>query len=235
MSRPLIGVMPLWDNEKNSIWMLPGYLEGIIQAGGLPMILPLVEDGVLLEQICKTADGFLFTGGQDVFPGRYGEEKIPACEEVCVVRDVMEDYIFSRAVLEMNKPAFGICRGLQFFNVALGGTLYQDLPSQFKCSSPSVHQQAYSLPAHNILPEKGSPLRTLFEKDSLAVNSAHHQGILQLSDKLACMAKADDGLIEAVYMPDKKFVWAVQWHPECSLHDENSRKLFNSFVNACIT
>lgn len=234
MSKPIIGVFPLWDEEKDSIWMLPGYMDGIRQAGGLPMILPLTTDTPELEQICEMVDGFLFTGGQDIFPGRYGQDTIPACEEICAARDIMEEFIFSRAVLEMDKPAFGICRGIQLFNVLLGGSLYQDLPSQFTGVKPLCHSQPYILPAHNIVPDTGSPLHSLLEKDALAVNSAHHQGIYELSQKLSCMARADDGLIEAVYMPGKKFVWAVQWHPECRLHEESSRKLFAAFTEACV-
>jgi putative glutamine amidotransferase len=233
-SKPIIGVVPLWDGEKNSIWMLPGYMDGIYQAGGLPLILPFSTDTVLLEEICEMVDGLLFTGGQDIFPERYGQKAAPVCGEICATRDIMEDFIFTRAVLEMNKPAFGICRGVQLFNVLLGGTLYQDLPSQYEGTAQSYHQQGYALPSHGLLIEQGSPLHSLFGKTAISVNSAHHQGIRELSKDLTCTAKADDGLIEAVCMPDKKFVWAVQWHPECSLHNENSRKLFSAFVGACV-
>jgi putative glutamine amidotransferase len=136
----------------------------------------------------------------------------------------------------MDKPAFGICRGIQFFNAFLGGTLYQDLNTQYKGILPQGHhqKQPYDKSSHNLKIEQGSPLHTLLEADEIAVNSCHHQGVKELSCELVCMATAEDGLVEAVYIPEKKFVWAVQWHPEYSLNDENSRKLFVAFINACL-
>jgi len=235
MSRPVIGVIPLWDEERDSLWMLPGYMDGIEQAGGLPVVLPLSTDRSVLGQVCRLYDGFLFTGGQDIFPGLYGEEKSACCGSICGKRDDMESLLFSRAVIDLNKPAFGICRGIQLFNVLLGGTLNQDLPAQYKGNLPLCHQQEppYGSPSHQAIIEPGSPLHALLGTDTIAVNSCHHQGIRELSRELVCMAVAEDGLIEAVHMPDRKFVWAVQWHPEYSLHDENSRRLFEAFIEAC--
>jgi putative glutamine amidotransferase len=234
MSKPLIGVVPLWDEEKDSLWMLPGYMAGIEQAGGLPVMLPLSTDRPLLEQICRTVDGLLFTGGQDVCPALYGEEKSECCGEICTPRDKMESTLFSLFVMEMDKPAFGICRGIQFFNAVLGGTLYQDLDTQYKIGPPLRHQQnkPYHKSSHKVTITLGSPLYKLLGADEIAVNSCHHQGVKELSRELVCMAEAEDGLVEAVYMPDRKFVWALQWHPEYSLDDENSQKLFSAFVNA---
>jgi putative glutamine amidotransferase len=235
MDKPLIGVVPLWDAEKNSLWMLPGYMDGIERAGGLPLMLPLTMDKAALEQICRVLDGLLFTGGQDVSPALYGEEKENFCGEICAERDIMEAMLFSLFVTEFDKPAFGICRGIQFFNALLGGTLYQDLDTQYKSDPQLCHHQKppYDQSSHmvNIIP--GSPLHALLEADKIAVNSCHHQGVKELSKELVCMADAEDGLVEAVYLPDKKFAWAVQWHPEYSLNDQNSQKLFLTFINAC--
>ncbi|MCL2422273.1 MAG: gamma-glutamyl-gamma-aminobutyrate hydrolase family protein, partial [Defluviitaleaceae bacterium] len=99
MKKPIIGVTPLWDDKKGHTWMHSGYLDGIIQAGGLPMILPFTIDNTLLEQICQTVDGLLFTGGQDIFPGLYGQEVSPVCGEICSIRDNMESALFTKAVL----------------------------------------------------------------------------------------------------------------------------------------
>jgi putative glutamine amidotransferase len=239
MNKPLIGIVPLWDEEKDSLWMLPGYMDGIERAGGLPIMLPLSTDKTMLEQICRMVDGLLFTGGQDVSPAMYGEAKSEYCGEVCLARDEMEAALFSLAVTEMDKPALGICRGIQFLNALLGGTLYQDLDTQHKSVTQSVpplchHQkQPYDKPSHKVTIKSGSHLHALLGADEIAVNSCHHQGVKELSRELVCMAEAEDGLIEAVYMPGKKFVWAIQWHPEYSLNDENSQKLFVSFINAC--
>jgi putative glutamine amidotransferase len=240
MSKPLIGVVPLWDEGRDSLWMRPGYMDGIEQAGGLPVMLPLTADKTLLELICHTVDGLLFTGGQDVAPAFYGEEIDKYCGNICARRDQMEATLFSLFVKEMDKPAFGICRGIQLFNVMLGGTLYQDLDTQYNSVpqgvTPLCHQQKQLdyKPAHKVTIMAASPLHTLLGADEIAVNSSHHQGIKDLSRELACMAVAEDGLMEAVYMPGRKFVWSVQWHPECSLNDEYSQKLFLTFVNACL-
>ncbi|MEI6101414.1 MAG: gamma-glutamyl-gamma-aminobutyrate hydrolase family protein, partial [Eubacteriales bacterium] len=129
MKKPVIGVLPLWDEEKSSIWMLPGYMQGIEAAGGIPVILSLTADSDALLYWAQNLDGFLFTGGQDVNPALYGEETLPVCGELCKERDRLEITLL-RALIELGKPAFGICRGLQLFNVAMGGSLYQDIPAQ---------------------------------------------------------------------------------------------------------
>ena len=122
--KPLIGVIPLWDDEKDSLWMLPGYLEGIRQAGGLPLIFPFTEDAQELEQLSGLCAGFLFTGGHDVSPDLYHEDPLPGLISSCRKRDVMESYVLEKAIAA-DKPILGICRGIQFINVMLGGTLYQ--------------------------------------------------------------------------------------------------------------
>jgi putative glutamine amidotransferase len=197
-------------------------------------MLPLTADEDAVEQLARMCAGFLFTGGHDVSPGLYAAEVLPFCGPVCEKRDAMERALFSRAVAGQNKPAFGICRGIQLFNVLLGGTLYQDLPAQF-AKSPLSHQQQppYDRPVHSVRVEPGSPLGELLAADTLAVNSCHHQGIAGLAPELVPMARAEDGLIEAVYMKNRSFVWAVQWHPEMALSETSSRKLFGVFVDAC--
>jgi putative glutamine amidotransferase len=214
--------------------MLPGYMDGITGAGGLPLLLPLTTDEAVLKQIAGICAGFLFTGGHDLSPSLYGEA--PAfCGPVCEVRDTMEKILFSLAVLEQHKSALGICRGIQLFNVLLGGTLYQDIPAQFTESTLS-HQPPppYNRVAHQVRIESGSPLHEVLGVASLGVNSCHHQGIAKLAPELIPMARAEDGLIEGVCMKDQPFVWAVQWHPEMALGEENSQKLFRAFVAACL-
>ena len=115
MEKPIIGVTPLWDGEKNSYWMLPGYLEGVQEAGAIPVILPLAADGADAARLADLCDGLLFTGGQDVSPQLYGEKRRPACGELCPARDALERELLNRA-LEQDKPILGICRGLQFLN-----------------------------------------------------------------------------------------------------------------------
>lgn len=235
MKKPMIGVLPLFDTEKDSCWMLPGYLKAIENAGGIGVMLPLTTNQEVIRTLADTFDGFLFTGGHDINPGLYGEEIEDVCGELCEERDVMESLLF-QLVVELDKPAFGICRGLQLFNGLLGGTLYQDLPSQRSVGKKIAHKQKspYTQPAHVVSIEKGNSLYEIVGKESLMVNSYHHQGIKQLSEQLQAVAYAEDELVEAVAMPRKKFVMAVQWHPEFSYQvDDASCRLFEHFVKAC--
>ena len=119
---PLIGVTPLWDAARQSIWMLPDYLDGIKAAGGLPVVLPLDLSEEDAERIVETCDGFLFTGGQDVSPSLYGMEDATGTIVSSPERDQLEALLLSKA-LEADKPIMGICRGLQFINAFLGGTV----------------------------------------------------------------------------------------------------------------
>ena len=231
--KPIIGIVPLVDQEKESLWMLPGYMEGIMEAGGIPVILPLTSDADVIAQLSDTVQGILLTGGHDVDPGLYGEERMPECGASCKERDEMEAGLLKQA-LEKNMPILGICRGIQFLNVYLGGTLYQDLVKQ-RPSNVEHHQKPpYDVPIHDIdLLEDGSLFQLLNTK-KLSVNSYHHQAIKRKADALKAMAVSEDGIVEAVEMTDKKFVWALQWHPEFSHKtDEDSRKIFEEFVKKC--
>ena len=233
MDKPIIGVMPLVDTEKDSYWMLPGYMNGISQAGGIPVMLPLTNDENDVTKLASMCDGFLFTGGQDVNPGIYNEEKRAVCGECSDARDIMDTMFFLEA-LKNDKPCLGICRGLQFFNAVLGGTLYQDLPVD-KPSNIIHHQNhPYNKPCHEVRILPGTPLEKLIKKINLPVNSLHHQGIKDLAEGIMPMAFAPDGLIEAICVPTQKFIWAVQWHPEFNFEeDEASRAVFTALIEAC--
>lgn len=230
--KPLVGVMPLWDDKKESIWMLPGYMDGIIQAGALPIIFPFSQDEKELLQLVGMCSGILFTGGQDVFPELYRETPEEALVSYCQKRDIMESIVLKAAIRD-DKSILGICRGIQFINVALGGTLYQDLP-KWHPSDVIHHQQApYDVPVHKVRIIKDSPLYRCLGTESAAVNSYHHQAVKTIAPQLEPMAVSPDGLTEALFMPNKNFLWAVQWHPEFSYKkDPNSRKIFSAFVNS---
>lgn len=232
--KPTVGVLPLWDEGKDSIWMLPGYMDGILSAGAVPVILPFSTEEGVLDRIANLCDGFLFTGGQDVSPLLYGEKPLEEIIDICEKRDKLEIEVFKRA-FAADKPILGICRGIQLINVAMGGTLYQDLPSQHP--SDVVHRQnpPYDIPSHTVEISESSPLFLCLGKNSADVNSSHHQAIQKLAFGLESMAFSPDGIIEAVYCPKKTFLWAVQWHPERLFKkDENSQKIFNAFVNSML-
>jgi len=233
MAKPMIGVIPVYDELRASYWMLPGYMQGIEEAGGIPVMLPLTTESDTILRLAETFDGFLFTGGQDIDPTWYGEEKRERCGDACEERDKLEMELF-RHVAGLDKPALGICRGVQLMNVALGGSLYQDLPSER--GGPLTHSQKppYDAPVHGVDILPGTLLHEIVQADSLRVNSYHHQGIKVLSDQLIPAAHAEDGLIEAVILPGKRFVLGVQWHPEYMYEsDPYSLSLFQAFVQAC--
>lgn len=234
MPKPIIGVMPLWDDEKESIWMLPGYFDGIIQAGGTPLMLPFLSDEHELKRLMNICDGILFTGGHDVSPELYGEKPVEnVCS--CKMRDNMEKFILGRTI-ETNKPVLGICRGIQFINAALGGTLYQDLPTQYKSKTDHHQKPPYDIPVHSVDIVKDSPLYNCLNTEQIRVNSYHHQAVKDVAPGLKVMATSEDGLVEGLYMPDQRFLWAIQWHPEFSyLKDENSQKIFKSFIDSMIS
>lgn len=234
MEKPIVGVVPLFDTARESIWMVPGYMEGIAQAGGLPVMLPLTEDPADIRDIAQMCGGFLFTGGQDIDPAYYNEadtEKL--CGEIFPPRDKMELMLFNEG-LDRNSAMLGICRGIQAFNVFCGGTLWRDLPTE-KPSVTEHHQKPpYDEPSHLVDIIHGTPLHALLGKERIAVNSYHHQAIKELSTRLSAMAYSEDELVEAVCMPEKRWVWAVQWHPEYSLDTfEESRQIFCEFVRKC--
>ncbi len=230
--KPLIGVMPLWDEKKDSIWMLPGYLDGLLEAGAIPFIFPFAFAERDLERLVNLCDGILLTGGHDVSPELYGESPLEGLIDACEKRDRMEKIVLKTA-LKSGKAILGICRGIQLINAVLGGTLYQDLPAQHP-SEVVHHQEApYDLPSHAAAVAADSPLYRCLECGRILVNSCHHQAVKTLAPGLTPMAMAPDGIIEALYMPSHPFLWAVQWHPEFSLRrDENSRKIFAAFVSA---
>ena len=231
MKKAVIGVTPLWDRDRDSCWMLPGYLEGLELAGALPITLPLTESNSDISRLVSLCDGFLFTGGQDVSPELYGENPRQVCGEICEKRDAFEQRLFAQA-LEQDKPMLGICRGIQFFNACLCGTLYQNLPTEHPWEVAHAMRLPYDRIVHSVALLPGSPLAALLGRAELGVNS-YHQAIRMLAPGLAEMVRTEDGLVEAVYRPDKTFVWAVQWHPEFSFRtDENSRKIFFAFVAA---
>lgn len=229
----VIGLIPLVDEARDSLWMLPGYMDGVAAAGGLPVMLPLTDDGEALDQLCALCDGFLLTGGHDVSPEFYGAKRLPACGATSAQRDGMEAGLLRRA-MALDKPVLGICRGIQFINAALGGTLWQDLPSQRPSDVTHCQRPPYDAPAHAVRLLPGTPLAGLLGKQALMVNSYHHQAIRDLADALEPMAVSSDGLVEAVRHPGQRFMWAVQWHPEFAWRsDPDAAAIFRAFVDAC--
>jgi len=171
-------------------------------------------------------DGFLFSGGGDIDPPLFGEEKIPACGKVCRNRDEFELTLL-KEVSRLDKPVLGICRGVQTIAVFYGGTLWQDLPFQTG-SAPETHRPENYRPCHTVTIESGTRLARILGAGEHTVNSWHHQSVKDTA--LTVSARSPDGLIEAVERPESSFVVGVQWHPE---HLEGNR-LFYAFTQACL-
>lgn len=235
MKKPIIGLTPSHNTENDDISMRPTYLRALTAAGAIPMVLPLESSKEDLEQLLESLDGILFVGGPDVHPFLFGEETLAACGSVSVPRDTMELSLLSLA-MERRKPILGICRGIQLINIGLGGTIYQDLPSQWKESAPIAHQQLppYRVPAHRIDIVKGSLLEQLAGAQRIQVNSMHHQAVKDLAPGLKVCGYGPNGLIEALEKPDYPYLLAVQWHPEHLWEQAPAaRNIFQSFVKAC--
>ncbi|MBR3326793.1 MAG: gamma-glutamyl-gamma-aminobutyrate hydrolase family protein [Atopobiaceae bacterium] len=231
--KPIIGLSPLYDDEKQGLWMRPGYLDVLYACGAIPLVLPFDSDAVDVEQVLSICDGLVLTGGVDVDPHLYGEEPIPECGQIQHMRDELEYRLLDKA-LESDMPILGICRGSQILNVFLGGSLYQDLYTQLPQSLNHAMEPPYEVPCHRVVLEPGEPLQLCLGVDEIPVNSIHHQAVKRLAPTLVPLARSRDGVIEGSWMPGKRFVWGVQWHPEWIWNvDPMQKRIVQCFVDAC--
>lgn len=231
--RPVIGLIPLYDDEKESYWMLPGYMNVLETCGALPLMLPLTTDEEALKQAFALCDGLLLTGGHDVGPYVYHSEASKECGIPCKKRDDMEGILLNLALKE-DKPVFGICRGIQFMNAFLGGDLYQDLPTEYHSGVEHHMVPPYDVAVHKIDVLEGTLLAGILGSGLHGVNSYHHQAVKTPADCVDVMAVSEDGLVEAISVKNQTFAVGVQWHPEFSYQEnEDSVKLVRAFVEAC--
>ena len=233
--KPVIGLCSSYEKTETEdrIFLNHAYLNAIRHFGGMPLVIPAEAGEAEQAFLLRQCDGLLLTGGDDIDPKLYGEEILNDTVYPAPERDLGEPRLLAMA-LQCDMPILGLCRGLQILNVYLGGTLYQDLPAQLPSDVPHKMQRPYDCVAHNchLLPD--SPLRYLTGCDTIGVNSLHHQAIKDLAPSLAVMGKAPDGIIEAAWKPDARFLWAVQWHPEILWPvEESASKLFEAFLSAC--
>jgi putative glutamine amidotransferase len=240
---PIIGVTATLKEDPELVETRPlgsfvradlDYVAGVAGAGGVPMVLPPIAGAA--EEMAHGIDGLLLTGGSDLGPGYYGEEPLPELGVTLPERDTFEIAVLRHA-LELGMPVFGICRGMQVLNVILGGTLYQDLPSQFH---PELIAHRQQMPkwqwTHEVEVDAGSEVAKIMETTDLRVNSYHHQAIKDLAEDLVAVAHACDGVVEAVEYRDLSERWlvGVQWHAE-SMRDTESpehRNLFKAHIAA---
>jgi putative glutamine amidotransferase len=211
------------------------YVEGVVGAGGAPVVLPPLGDEKAAASLVGSLDGLLLSGGSDLDPGYYGEEPGTELGPTIPERDAFEMALVGLA-LRRGIPIFGICRGMQVLNVALGGTLYQDLPSQWE-GDVLKHRQATPKwqPSHKVEVRDGSYIAEVMGRDVVKVNSYHHQGIKDLAEGLVATGYSTDGVVEAVEAGDLSERWllGVQWHAEAMRGaGPQQESLFEAHVSA---
>ena len=234
---PMIGIAGSINKDEDSHSVPRSYMRALRNSGAIPVMLSYDMEGEALESCLDRMDGILLAGGNDVDPALYGEAPVQALGEVNPPRDAFEMRLVHAAVAR-KMPIFGICRGIQSLNVALGGKLWQDLPSQFRTADgqpPILHSQTARgyHQTHSVTAVEGTMLHTIEKDLCFRVNSFHHEAVWVPAPGMRVCAYAQDGVIEAIEHTELPFCMGVQWHPELFFdRDVHSSVLFDSFVAA---
>lgn len=233
--KPIIGITTYQSKNLHgqpTVVLMQSYIDAIMQAGGVPVLIPsmIAEDG--WDALYSRLDGILFSGGGDIALEHFSGDSHPRIDDVEPERDSVELKMLNAAASD-GKPMLGICRGCQVMNVALGGTLYTHIPDQL----PNALDHAYpgnkrTILVHEVKLEEGTHIAEVMGEPIVKVNSLHHQGLKDIAPSLRVTGYAPDGLVEAVELPDHPFAIAVQWHPEWLTDQESTRNLFRKFVEA---
>lgn len=235
---PVIGISCQVDYQtesEQSTWKdKRAYMHAVESAGGIPILIPLFLHFSELENLLSHLDGLLLTGGLDIQPGLYGEQKHPCLNATDLYLDAFEIALVTHA-LQKDLPILGICRGMQLINVLLGGTLYQDISAQ--CPGSLVHWRRDVTPlalVHQVMVEKGSQMEQILGTHQLAVNSLHHQAVKDPGQDIRICGWADDGIAELLEVVGHRFVLGVQSHPEKLYRDVPAfARLFQTFISVC--
>ena len=232
MKRIVIGLTPQGDANKGYT-ISPDFIRELTALGAIPLVLPSTLDDALMADAISLCDGIIFTGGPDVRPSLFDEEIIPSCGAINDERDAFEIKLYKMAI-NADKSILGICRGVQVMNIAAGGNIYQDIYSQ--SGTKLVHHTLDGARAfHSVrLIDERVRGKVGFSATELTVNSYHHQSVKDIADGYEVAAVSNDGLVEAIYMPEKPFVVGVQWHPEKRFEgDRDSFCVLVDFVESC--
>ena len=206
------------------------YVRAVEGAGGCAIMLPYTKDEGVIERFISLCDGFIFAGGADIEPERYGEEKREVCGTTTPYRDEVELLAFPK-IFASGKPIVGICRGCQLINVALGGTLYQDLPSELGTGDTHREPDRSLTASHSAVLTKESRLCAELGRDRIEINSLHHQAIKRLGDGLVPTVFADDGVIEGAIHATHPYLCIYQWYPERMCDGDVGRTIFDAFIS----
>jgi putative glutamine amidotransferase len=238
-SPPLIGITADFANgdrggQEPTLFLPERYALAIERAGGAPLVLPFIRSRPALRRYLDTIDGLLISGGNfDIHPSCYGERANKKLGNVIPARTAFELKI-ARLAIQRDMPVLGVCGGAQAINVALGGSLYQDIATQ--CAGAGEHQQSAkkAVGGHFVEIKKGTRLRAIFREANLEVNTTHHQAVKKLGKDLVVNALAADGIIEGIESLRHSFVVGIQWHPEAlAPRQPVHRRLFMAFLGSC--
>ncbi len=231
-SRQIGGAWGAYDTGHPMDYVFDDYSRAVLLSGGAPVLIPAAQDHKSMEAVLDRMDGVVLSGGPDVHPRFYGEEPLAHLGDLDEELDLMELGL-CRAILDRDMPLFAVCRGIQVLNVALGGTLFQDVPTQVQEAVNHVQPAPKNVNTHKVNLEPGSMLSRILGRRTIMVNGRHHQAIKDTASELSIVARASDHLIEAVEWSDRRFVLGVQWHPEGTWrNDPHSQKLFKALVKA---
>ena len=232
--RPLIGISTDVNPKRTAV--NTAYVQSVILSGGIPYMIPVTDNVEVLRQIVSQLDGIVLTGGEDIQPDYYGDTPDEKLEEVSPARDTFDLMVLKMAT-DRNIPILGICRGLQLMNVAFGGTLYQDLPTQHPSAINHRQKESGTIPTHPVSIIKGSKLAEITGQEMLQVNTFHHQAIRKLAPGFKVTAWAPDSVVEAIEAYPVRQILGVQFHPEIftAAGDTTMRKLFKFLINKADT
>lgn len=232
-ARPLIGITTahhtLGTRHRDRFYTHVDYVEAVTRAGGTPLLLPAVAEPRCLDEYLHLMDGLLLTGGRDVPPSAYGEDAHPSVIPMTGLRFGFERILISRWIRETRKPVLGICLGMQFANVVLGGSLVQDIPTG---PEGRLSHRSAGGAVHSVRIRRDSRLYSILEQDPITVNSSHHQAVDRLGKGLIPVARSADDIVEALEFPGSRFGVFVQWHPERSGGDAHGTAIFRAFLDA---
>ncbi|HEY3304774.1 MAG TPA: gamma-glutamyl-gamma-aminobutyrate hydrolase family protein [Candidatus Binatia bacterium] len=243
---PLIGITPDVGGERSRATPRPGnkaeplivlqerYSRAVQEAGAVPLVLPILPALASMRRAIESLDGLIVSGGNfDINPKLYGEEPIKGMRNIVEERTRFELGLIDLA-LERDMPILGVCGGAQAINVALGGSLYQDIKSQVAGAAQHERGSLKESGGHLVTIVKGTKLRKIVGRESLEVNTTHHQAVKKLGKGLIVNAAAEDQVVEGIESRKHTFVLGVQWHPEFLVQrDQAQRKIFSALVSAC--